>query len=124
LNRCTLRTLGVALVLLVVGSILNGCDAGMEPDDATFCDGVPVTTWDNFGAGFITQNCRTCHGENSVDRQGAPDDVILQDREDVLAWKDLIVVQAGVDDPQMPPIGGGERYDRYLLEVWLRCWEE
>lgn len=99
---------------------LAGCD---EPGTAEFCDGQPVVTYDNFGAGFMTENCQSCHASTSTDRQEAPEDVTFDTLEDVRETSPLILSVAAGDASQMPPEGGVDEDDRLLLEIWLRCWE-
>jgi hypothetical protein len=36
-------------------------------------------------------------------------------------WSDLILGVAVGQEPTMPPRGGVDEEDRYLLEVWLTC---
>lgn len=107
-----------ALLLVVMA----GCAPG-DPavDDAVFCADAPVTTWDNFGAGFVTENCRSCHMSASADRQEAPEDTNFDDEAATLEWADRILARAAGAEPSMPPEGGTDGDDRYLLEVWLRC---
>ena len=92
------------------------------PDDLdALCLDAPITTWDNFGAGFVTENCRGCHHPDALDRQGAPDSVNFLEEADVLARRDSVLALATGVDPQMPPGGGTTDDDRHRLEVWLRC---
>jgi len=105
--------------ILAAALLLVGC--AEEDADAVFCDEAPVSTWDNFGAGFMTENCRSCHMSASADRQDAPIDINFDDQDDALEWSDRILARAAGPDPTMPPGGGTDGDDRYLLEVWLRC---
>lgn len=113
---------------LVVCALL-GCD-----DDATprpdvvgdtsvidWCESAPVLTWDNFGAGFLTENCQPCHARLSQARHDAPEDVNFDTREDVALHRPRILVRAIGDEPDMPPAGGVSIEDRALLEAWLHC---
>lgn len=88
--------------------------------DTGFCTDAPVTTWDNFGAGFVTQNCQSCHASTADNREGAPEDVFFDSSDDVAAHADRMLVRV-VDEPTMPPQGGVSDDDRYRFEVWLRC---
>ncbi|MCK6521209.1 hypothetical protein L6R49_07180 [Myxococcota bacterium] len=104
---------------------LLGCgdekDAAVE--DTGPCADAPVLTWDNFGAGFITQECQSCHGSDVLNRQGAPEDVHFDSREEVWAQADRILARAGGEEPSMPPFGGVEADDRTRLTLWLTCAE-
>jgi len=97
-----------------------------ETDDGTvdaFCDGAPVTTWDNFGAGFLKENCQPCHASTvpEEDRQLAPTDVTFDTEDDVWSLAEAILLRATGEAPTMPPRGGVSDDDRYRLEVWLTC---
>ncbi len=109
---------GAALLVVAIA----GCDGGGGTDDLSeTCDGAPVTTWDNFGAGFLTENCQPCHASTSPDRQGAPEDVVFDTEEHVWSVAPAILEMATGEDPLMPPRGGVSEEDRYRLEVWLTC---
>ena len=100
------------------------CDVG--EGDATdalpeACNGAPITTWDNFGAGFVTENCQPCHASTAPNRQGAPEDVRFDTEEDVWSLAPAILERATGEEPTMPPRGGVTEDDRYRLEVWLTC---
>ncbi len=97
-------------------------DTGGDSADA-FCHDVPRLEWENFGDGFITQNCQPCHASTAVDRYGAPADVTFDDEDETLAWTERILARAAGDDPDMPPAGGVDDTDREKLEIWLTCWE-
>jgi uncharacterized membrane protein len=98
-----------------------GIDTG-EPGAAdTFCRDNPVTTWENFGSGFVTQHCQSCHAVGAQERNGAPDDVTFDDEQQVAIFADRVLARV-VDDATMPPQGGVTDDERHLVEVWLRCW--
>lgn len=105
--------------LLAIG--LAGCDGVATDGLPSSCEGAPVTTWDNFGAGFLTENCQPCHASTSSDRQGAPENVVFDTEEDVWAVAPAILEMATGEEPLMPPRGGVSDDDRYRLEVWLTC---
>lgn len=96
--------------------LLAGCGA-----ESRLCADAPVTTYDNFGAGFLTQSCATCHASTTLDRNGAPPGVVFDTEEDVWAQADRILAVTAGDAPTMPPQGGVTEDDRYRLEVWLTC---
>ena len=96
-------------------------DAVEQVDPA--CVDVPVVTWNNWGEGFIIERCQSCHASASSARYGAPEEVTFDSLADVQALRARVLARAGGDDPTMPPSGGVPGDDRYLLEVWLTCWE-
>jgi len=97
-------------------------DTGSLTDTGTVdpCAEVPITTWDNFGAGFITQNCQACHATDAPDRYGAPVEVVFDTEDDALAWAPRILSRV-VDLADMPPQGGLTADDRELVTYWLQC---
>jgi len=111
--------LGAAAMLALFG----GC-AEAETDDSGACSDVPAVSYETFGDGFLTENCRTCHTSGQTVRQGAPDDVNFDDAASVWAIKDRVLARAAVDPPTMPPLGGTTADDRYLLRIWLECGAE
>jgi hypothetical protein len=85
------------------------------------CDEQPMLNWDNFGQGFMIQNCNGCHHSESPDRYGAPPDAIFDDVADVWARRGGVLSSAGGANPWMPPNGGTKALEREKLEIWLRC---
>ncbi|MFT4976966.1 MAG: putative membrane protein [Myxococcota bacterium] len=102
--------------------LLVAC-SGDDADDIAFCDDAPVVTYANFGDGFMTENCQTCHASETPDRNGAPESVIFDTLDDILDQSDRILDRAAAEEATMPPAGGVSEDDRYLLDVWLTCWE-
>jgi uncharacterized membrane protein len=112
--------------LVLFGVVAAGCtgEGASEPDTdgPAICADAPVVTWDNFGAGFMTQHCQACHASTAPDRHGAPAEVVFDTEEDAWAWADRVLARAiGEGEATMPPQGGVSEDDRYLLEVWLTC---
>lgn len=99
-------------------------------DDTGLCGTAPIVTWETFGAGFVTENCQTCHASTAPNRYDAPEEVTFDTVDRVWALRDRVlarVVEAVEDEDTgttlMPPMGGTSEDDRYLLEVWLSCAE-
>ena len=77
---------------LLFALLLTGCAKDAASDTAaaaSICDAVdgPVT-WDNFGRGFTTQYCQSCHASSSADRKDAPEAVVFDTEDDVFAHAD------------------------------------
>ena len=110
------------LLVTACGTDEDG-DTNAAADDSGFCAEADVgqVTWDNFGRGFVTERCQTCHASESLDRQGAPESVVFDTEEDVWGLASAMLDAATGDAPRMPPQGGVDEEDRFLLEVWLRC---
>ena len=90
--------------------------------DTGFCTDAPVLMWANFGQGFMTENCQSCHASSSADRHGAPEDVTFDSVGDAVAQADRVLARATGESPDMPPEGGVSDEDRQKLEIWMRCW--
>ena len=88
--------------------------------DTGLCADAPITTWDNFGQGFVTQHCQSCHASGSDNREGAPVEVDFDDEETALGHAARILARV-VESQDMPPMGGVTEDDRYRVEVWLSC---
>jgi uncharacterized membrane protein len=100
--------------------LLLACGSASD-SDAAFCEDQPAVTWDNFGRGFVTENCETCHARSSTNRQFAPEDVNFDTEDDVAAHAELMLAVATGPNPAMPPEGGVSDDDRIRLAIWLRC---
>ena len=98
----------------------DGADTASEAVDPA-CVDQPVVTWANFGAGFLLEQCQSCHAATSPDRRGAPEDVHFGEESDVVRLRDRIAARALGDPPTMPPEGGVSDSDRALLEIWITC---
>ena len=90
-------------------------------DGADFCGEAPVSTYANFGRGFLTQHCQACHASTAPDRHDAPPNVTFDTEQEALSLTDRILARAASEEPTMPPQGGVSDDDRYRLEVWLTC---
>jgi uncharacterized membrane protein len=102
-------------------SLLTGC--ATAADSADPCADAPVVTYDNFGRGFLTQNCQPCHSADTTDRHGADPSVTFDSYDEVVAEWDAIARVATGADPVMPPSGGVLDEDREKLSIWLTCGE-
>ncbi len=121
--RDSARFIAIALAMVVASSPLIGCDS--EPKDTVSepdpCDEAPVTTWDNFGHGFLLENCASCHAKASLDRHEAPLELTFDTPAEVSRHRsDILAVATGLV-PVMPPAGGVPSEDRARLLVWLTC---
>jgi hypothetical protein len=97
-----------------------------EPASTDPCTDAPIVTWDNFGAGFLNESCDSCHASTvtGAARNGAPEAVSFDTKEEAWAWSDAILRMATGENPQMPPEGGPSEDDRVRLFWWLGCGEE
>lgn len=103
------------------GAAADPEDTAVPSDLPAICVDAPVTTYANFGRGFLTQHCEVCHAATTNDRHDAPETVTFDTEEEAWAQADRILARAAGDAPTMPPQGGVTDDDRYLLEVWLSC---
>jgi uncharacterized membrane protein len=102
---------------------LGGCaTADSDLPEADVCADQPVVTYENFGQGFMTQHCQSCHASALVGdaRSGAPASVSFDTAADVGRFASAIL-DVSVENDAMPPGGGVADDDRARLEIWLRC---
>lgn len=104
-------------------ALLLAC-TGADPVDTGPCADAPTVTWETFGAGFVAENCQSCHASTTANRNGAPESVVFDTVDDVWALRDDVLDAAAVDPPTMPPLGGTTEDDRALLTIWLTCADE
>jgi len=109
----------------ILATSLLGCDQGaLEPiiePPPDWCADAPLTTWNNFGQGFLVENCQPCHASTSVDRHDAPKNITFDSPNAVAELRQRILDNATGDAPLMPPAGGIADEDRARLEAWLSC---
>ncbi len=108
------------MILLYWACAGNG---DLDTATAALCEDAPRLEWENFGSGFVTENCQPCHASTSADRYGAPSDVTFDTEDETLAWSTEILARATGESPSMPPAGGVDDVDREKLAIWLSCWE-
>jgi len=122
------------LALLVALGAGPGCQEP-EPDQVALttgsgteglapCEEQPVITYDTFGRGFLSTYCDGCHAAPVENRQGAPEDVVFDTREQALDWADRILARSAPEDGSpatRPPVGGITPEDTERLIVWLTC---
>src|SRR5205823_3293576 len=80
-----------------------GCKEETTIDDRKCPPAGTELTYDNFGRDFMNDNCQTCHGKHSSDRNGAPSSYDFGTLEGVRDHKDRIFVRAAADNTTMPP---------------------
>jgi uncharacterized membrane protein len=102
-------------VLLAVAA--TACGADTDPQCAR-----SFLRYDNFGAPFIVNWCRSCHSTEIPPgmRQQAPDDINFDNLADIRAWSLQIETTAAETDT-MPPAGGPSASERAMLVEWLSC---
>lgn len=115
--------LPLLLALGACGDKPRADDTAADSGAPAWCDDAPLLTWANFGEGFVVENCQACHASTAIDRNGAPEDIVFDDRDATLALSDRILARAAGDAPSMPPQGGVTDEERERLEIWLTCWE-
>ena len=107
---------GIALAGL---ALCSGCSAG-DDSSAACSDVEAAVTWENWGAGFFSDYCRTCHSASSVMRRGAPPGVDFDSLVEVQNWAAAIRLQT-LDTGAMPVGGGVPPEALEQLDVFLRC---
>ena len=113
------------LIALAACGEVDPTDTGSREAESGPCDNAPVLTWENFGEGFLRENCEACHAEDAPYRDSAqtppPGDIHFGDKETALGLRDQILASAAGDSPRMPPRGGLDAAEREKLDIWLRC---
>lgn len=97
-------------------------DSGADAEDP--CADIPLLNYNNFGQGFMTENCQGCHASTSAERYGAPESVTFDTVDEVWSRAERILERSAGADASMPPAGGVPEDDRAKLEWWLLCAEE
>ena len=103
--------------------VLAACSIGGQTLEQHPCpDGGTMYTYDTFGAPFFGRYCDTCHARSSETRNGAPQNVNFDTRDDVIRWRDRIFDNAAADNTSMPP-GPNDppAVERAALADWLAC---
>jgi len=106
----------IALVLLVIG-----CQGQENLGDHSCPTGSSVT-YESFGKEFFGTWCQSCHGAAVTNRNGAPDDIFFDTRDDIWALREQVFAQTADANKSMP-IGphGPSDDDRKRLADWLAC---
>jgi uncharacterized membrane protein len=94
-----------------------------EDSDAPSCESSAMyLDYQNFGAPFMTNWCRGCHGEAVPEgmRGKAPMEVNFDTVDQVRDWQIRITALAGTGT-KMPPAGGPSDDERALLVEWIDC---
>ena len=110
------------------GDFGEDADAPVEAPErntvsSPLCDSSPVVTYERFGRGFLTARCQSCHASSSVERYGAPEDVVFDTLADVETFRERILARSTGDTVSMPPGGGLSDDDKTMLTLWLTCQE-
>jgi uncharacterized membrane protein len=98
-------------------------------DTGGFCATSPVVTYDNFGQGFLTETCNTCHASDAPFRGTAdpslvpPASATFDTESEALAAGEAILFRATGEGATMPPRGGVSEIDMERLIIWLTCAE-
>ena len=104
--------------------VLVGCSGPAGTDTAaSACADAPRLTWESHGQAILTEHCQPCHASTSTLRNGAPEEVTFDTRDEAVAWKARILATSTSDDPTMPPNIDLPALDRDNLWIWLTCWE-
>ena len=111
---------------LDAGTLLDAADVGwhegLELADRP-CPPDSFLAYDNFGAGFLAENCSGCHGSGVPEamRQGAPVAIHFDTLAEVRALAPRMYLRAGDGYSTMPPAGGPSGEARQLFGEWLAC---
>jgi len=112
-----LLALGIACLSLV------SCGFAYTDIDEVSCPpGGTTLGYANFGAGFMSAYCQSCHASTSLDRKGAPGEYIFDTLEQIKRHKERIFVRSAADNDSMPPGPDDPSLEeRNKLAEWLVC---
>lgn len=113
---------GVACVLLGLALVLLGACGKQDDLESHTCPTSSAVTYDDFGKQFFDTWCQSCHAAAQTERNGAPDDVFFDTRDDIYRLRVQVYDQAAGSNGSMP-IGphGPSDADREKLADWLSC---
>ena len=108
--------------LLLVPLALGSCDDHLYGTSGGECTTNPPLTWENFGFGFLDDQCNGCHSHfhEGDDRSGAPVGVDFDSWDLTLQWAERIHIRS-VESQTMPPASVMNPSDRVMLDEWMRC---
>ncbi len=120
--------MSVALAALAALAML-GCetdtaesqDEPVSVESGVCGESLPEMTWQSFGEGFVATYCQGCHASGPFDRHGAPESVVFDSEDEVLARVEAVKRTTLADVPTMPPGGGIPAEQRELLSAYLKC---
>jgi hypothetical protein len=97
--------------------------AGEETADSAAdpCADAPVLSWADAGEPLLLEHCDTCHASTAPDRYGAPEAVVFDTYDDVIAQRERLLAVLDSQPARMPPVMPIPESDRLLLVSWLRC---
>jgi uncharacterized membrane protein len=115
-----IRVIYMFLILSLFFSMI-ACK-GQENLEDHSCPANNTVTYDNFAKDFFNTYCQSCHGAAVTDRNGAPDDVFFDTRDDIWEQREQVFAQAADSNSSMP-IGphGPTDAERQKLADWLAC---
>lgn len=119
-----LASLGLGLLLACSGEdTLDGhaCPTTSSTSSSPTAS-TTALTYENFGQDFFDTWCQSCHAAAQTNRNGAPDDIFFDTRDDIYRLRTQIYAQAAGTNSSMP-IGphGPPDSDREKLADWLAC---
>ena len=120
-----MRTGGSWRTCVVVGALLMAAcnDPEGESPETVDCDRQPPLDWDNFGEGFFSLRCTSCHSsENSdVQRSGAPIGLDFDTYSEVVREVSRIEMETTGPNAAMPPAGEPTEAELTMLREWFAC---
>ena len=112
------------ILVNLVAMMVVGCgDPAATNDTASSSDCTQseiAVNWENWGAGFFADYCRTCHSVGAIDRHEAPEGVDFDTLQQAIEWRDRVEARV-LGDATMPPGGGILPEDLETLAIFLEC---
>jgi len=112
-----MRSRPESLAAWIAWLALAGCGADTNPECVQ-----SFLRYDNFGAPFMVNWCRSCHSASlAADmRQQAPAEINFDSLSEIRHWS-LAIGRSTAQTASMPPAGGPSVTERDMLMEWLRC---
>ena len=103
--------------VLVLVSCENSSDTG---NIHTNFDYECPLTWNNWGEGFFTTWCQSCHSRTTPQRNGAPEGMNFDTLTDVFEWQ-AAIRDSVIDNDRMPKGGGIPNDVKEQLIEYMDC---
>lgn len=94
------------------------------PETSLNCPKGTLVSYENFGAGFLSQYCQACHSRKKPekDRAGAPGDVNFDIASDAQFFRVNILARTKLGSAKpMPPNRDIPKHEILILSEWLEC---
>ena len=115
------RHLVAAVLAAGLFAAIPACDI-VSIDQHPCPPGGTTLTFENFGRGFFSGYCNSCHSADNGNRNGAPDTYAFDTIDEIRRHKERIFVRSADTNDSMPPGPDDPPLaERQKLGDWLAC---